>query len=62
VYDVKEPSFPTIFELPPCVRQENFPLHLAIRLKRHRDPHFSVVATLLEVSDDLRLRVRHPLA
>jgi len=50
------------FELPQCVRQENFPLHLAIRLKRHRDLHFSVVATLLAVRDDLRLGVRHPLA
>jgi hypothetical protein len=47
-----QPSFRN-FELPPCVRQETFPLHLAIRLERHRDLHFSVVATLLVVSDDL---------
>ena len=51
-----------IFEPTPCVRQEKFPLHLAIRLERHRNPHLSVVAALLVVSDHLRLRVRHPLA
>ena len=56
-----KPSFSN-FELPPCVRQEKFHLHLAIRLERHRDRYFSVVSTLLVVSDDLRLGVRHPLA
>lgn len=51
------------FELPPHVRQKKIPpLHLHIRLKRHCDLHFSVVATLLVVSDYLRLRARHLLA